>query len=170
VLKFLIYVASNSISQWRSGQWSQIIEDDESDIGESKIHSVQNGLLLSQTAQAYFDKYMIAINPDVRMFISTRKIILTFSRTITKSPVSLMTFTASMVGRWSSETVPNDISPFKPVIGMVWSGLVWRSNRLDQQDRQETENGFSGTEISFTERSGPETSLELRLYVAPPLC
>jgi hypothetical protein len=45
-----------------------MIEDDmsESDIGESKIHSIQNGLLLSQTPNAYFDKYMIAINPDVR--------------------------------------------------------------------------------------------------------
>jgi hypothetical protein len=71
LLKFLIYVSSNSMSQWRSDQWSQMIEDDEpeSNIGNSKIHSIQNGLLLSQVAHSYFDKYKIAINPDVRVFI-----------------------------------------------------------------------------------------------------
>jgi hypothetical protein len=52
-----------------------MIQDDESksDIGESKIHSIQNGLLLSQPAHTFFNKYMIAINPDVRMFISIYK-------------------------------------------------------------------------------------------------
>ena len=72
LLKFLIYVSSNSISQWRSGQWGQIIEDDEPEenIGKSKIHSIQNGLLLSQLPHSYFDKYMIAINPNVTVFIS----------------------------------------------------------------------------------------------------
>jgi hypothetical protein len=60
------------MSQWHSGQWSQKIEDDEpeSDISNSKIHSIQNGLLLLQTVHSYFDKYMIAINPDVRVFTS----------------------------------------------------------------------------------------------------
>jgi len=90
------------MSQWRSGQWSQSIEDDEleSNIGEAKIHSIQNGLLLSEPAHSYFDKYMIAINPDLRMFTSVykNKMILMFSRIITKSPVSLMTFGALMVG------------------------------------------------------------------------
>ena len=90
-----------------------MIEDDEPDIGDSKIHSIQNGLLLSQPAHTYFDQYKIAINPDVRMFTSARKIILMFSRTIIKSPLSLETFLALMVGAWSSETVPNDISPFE---------------------------------------------------------
>ena len=75
-----------------------MIEDDDSDIGDSKIHSVQNGLLLSQIAHTFFDKYKIAINPDVRMFTSARKIILMFSRIITKSPVSLKMFGALMVG------------------------------------------------------------------------
>jgi len=85
--------------QWRSGQWSRMIEDDEheSDVGTSKIHSIQNGLLLSQTAHTYFDKYMIAINPDVRVFTSAHKILM-FSRTITKSPVSLETLLVLMVG------------------------------------------------------------------------
>jgi hypothetical protein len=118
-------VSSNSISQWRSGQWSQLIEDDESDIGDSKIHSVQNGLLLSQSAHTYFDKYKIAINPDVRMFISARKIILTFSRTITKSPVSLKTFGALMVGRWSSESVPHNISPFELFSNTTFAKLCY---------------------------------------------
>src|SRR5271170_7104884 len=107
LLKFLIYVSSNSMSQWRSGQWSQMIEDDEpeSHIGQPKIHSIQNGLLLSEPAHSYFDKYMIAINPDVRVFKSAHKMILMFSRTITKSPVSLKTFGALMVGTWSSQTI-----------------------------------------------------------------
>src|SRR6266516_4160128 len=110
---FSVYSASsNSISQWRSGQWGQKIEDDEPEenIGKSKIHSIQNGLLLSQLPHSYFDKYMIAINPDVRVFISIYKMILMFSRIITKSPVSLQTLGALMVGIWSSEMVPNDIS------------------------------------------------------------
>jgi hypothetical protein len=77
-----------------------MIEDDEpeSDIGRSKIHSIQNGILISQPAHSYFDKYMIAINPDVRVCTSTYKMILMFSRTITKSPVLLKTFGALMVG------------------------------------------------------------------------
>src|SRR5271170_6697577 len=98
LLKFLIYVCSNSMSQWRSGEWSQMIEDDEPDIGNSKIHSIQNGILLLETAHAYFDKYKIAINPDVRVFTSVYKMILMFSRTITKSPVSLKKIGALMAG------------------------------------------------------------------------
>ncbi|KAH0563420.1 hypothetical protein GP486_002010 [Trichoglossum hirsutum] len=57
---------SNPDPRWRSGQWSQKIEDDFPDIGESKIHSLQNGILLSESAHTYFDKYRIAINPDAR--------------------------------------------------------------------------------------------------------
>jgi len=117
-------VSSNSILQWRSGQWSEKIEDDESDIGDSKIHSVQNGLLLLQTAHTYFDQYKIAINPDVRIFTSTRKMILMFSRTITKLPVSLKTFLATMVGTWS-ETVPNDISPFELFSNTTFAKLCY---------------------------------------------
>ncbi|KAI9785912.1 MAG: hypothetical protein M1839_008178 [Geoglossum umbratile] len=49
---------------WRSGQWSQRIEDDFPDVGDSKIHSIQNGILLLSHAHTYFDKYRIAINPD----------------------------------------------------------------------------------------------------------
>ena len=29
------------------------------------MHSVQNGILLDSTAHVYFDKYLLAINPDV---------------------------------------------------------------------------------------------------------
>jgi hypothetical protein len=92
------------MSQWNIGNWSRKIEDDipESDIGETKIHSIQNGLLLLQTVHSYFDKYMIAINPDVRVFMSAYKMILIFSRTITKSRVSLKMFGVMMVGTWSS--------------------------------------------------------------------
>ncbi|KAH0563095.1 hypothetical protein GP486_002337 [Trichoglossum hirsutum] len=58
------YNLSNPDPRWRSGQWSQRIEDDFPDVGDSKIHSVQNGILLLSHAHTYFDKYMIAINPD----------------------------------------------------------------------------------------------------------
>jgi HNH endonuclease len=77
-----------------------MIEDDapESEIGQSKLHSIQNGLLLSQVAHTYFDKYRIAINPDVRVFTFAHKMILMFSRTITKSPVSLEKIGALMAG------------------------------------------------------------------------
>jgi hypothetical protein len=77
-----------------------MIEDDapESEIGNSKIHSIQTGLLLFQPVHTYFDKYKLAINPDVRVFISTYKMILMVSRIITKSPVLLKTFWAMMVG------------------------------------------------------------------------
>jgi HNH endonuclease len=119
--------ASNSMSQWHSGQWSQMIEDDqpESDIGDSKIHSIQNGLLLLQTVHSCFDKYMIAINPDVRVFTSTHKMILIFSRIITKSPVSLKTFLAMMVGTWSSKTVSHDISPFEISSNTIFAKLCY---------------------------------------------
>ena len=109
-LSFSVCTASNSMSQWHSGEWSRIIEDDEPNIGDSKIHSIQNGLLLSESVHTYFDKYKIAINPDVRVFTSAHKMILMFSRTITKSPVSLKIFGALMVGSCSAQTIPNDIS------------------------------------------------------------
>jgi hypothetical protein len=92
-----------------------MIEDDEpeSDIGQSKIYSIQTGLLLSLIVHTYFDKYMIAINPDVRVFIFAYNMILTFSRIITKSPVSLETFGVMMVGIWFFKAVLNDISLFE---------------------------------------------------------
>ncbi|KAI9763807.1 MAG: hypothetical protein M1840_009061, partial [Geoglossum simile] len=49
---------------WHSGQWSQRIEDDFPNVGASKIHSIQNGILLTQNAHTLFDKYKIAIDPD----------------------------------------------------------------------------------------------------------
>ncbi|KAN0127885.1 hypothetical protein V8E53_014332 [Lactarius tabidus] len=48
---------------WRSLSWQQHITDDSYD-GETGIHSVQNGILLDGTAHIYFDKYLLAINPD----------------------------------------------------------------------------------------------------------
>ncbi|KAI9464035.1 hypothetical protein BJY52DRAFT_882739 [Lactarius psammicola] len=48
---------------WRSGSWQQHITDDEYG-GETSIHSAQNGILLDAAAHIYFDKYLLAINPD----------------------------------------------------------------------------------------------------------
>jgi hypothetical protein len=39
-------------------------------VGDTGIHSVQNGILLRSDIHVLFDKYMIAINPDVRSTIS----------------------------------------------------------------------------------------------------
>jgi len=51
------------IDLWRSGSWQQQINDDEY-VGETGIHSIQNGILLNSEAHAYFDTYSLAINPD----------------------------------------------------------------------------------------------------------
>ena len=60
----IIGIYSNASFQWRSGSWQQEIADDKYD-GETGMHSVQNGNLLDSTAHIYFDKYLLAINPDV---------------------------------------------------------------------------------------------------------
>ena len=57
-------IYSNFSLQWRSASWQQHITDD-SYVGETGIHSVQNGILLDGVAHTYFDKYLLAINPDV---------------------------------------------------------------------------------------------------------
>ena len=57
-------IYANPSLQWRLWSWQQHITDDAYDC-ETGIHSVQNGILLDLTAHAYFDKYMLAINPDV---------------------------------------------------------------------------------------------------------
>jgi len=49
---------------WISGRWANLITDDHGSIGETKINSVQNGILLTANAHILFDKYKIAINPD----------------------------------------------------------------------------------------------------------
>jgi hypothetical protein len=107
-------------------------DEDEDEISNSKIHSIQNGLLLAETAHTYFDKYKIAINPDVRVFTSVYKmiLILIFSRTIIKSPVSLETLLALMVGTWSSEMVPNDISLIELSSNTTFAKLYYATWRL----------------------------------------
>ncbi|OAF55147.1 hypothetical protein VC83_08423 [Pseudogymnoascus destructans] len=49
---------------WVSGKWKQQLTDDNIDISESGIKSVQNGLLLDSSAHHFFNKYAIAIDPD----------------------------------------------------------------------------------------------------------
>jgi hypothetical protein len=65
IFQLLFDITSNVRLQWRSGSWQQQITDDEYD-GETGIHSVQNGILLRSDVHVFFDKYMMAINPDVR--------------------------------------------------------------------------------------------------------
>jgi HNH endonuclease len=48
--------------QFDYGRW---ITNMDGVTGDSKINSVQNGLLLSSNAHSLFDQYMIGINPDV---------------------------------------------------------------------------------------------------------
>jgi hypothetical protein len=71
VLLIFFEIDFNVRLQWKSGSWQQQITDDKY-VGETGIHSVQNGILLEAGAHAFFDKYMIAINPDVRLIISIR--------------------------------------------------------------------------------------------------
>jgi hypothetical protein len=61
-------INSNVYLQWKSGSWQQQIIDDKY-VGETGIHSVQNGILLDSTTYGFFDIYMVAINPDVRLII-----------------------------------------------------------------------------------------------------
>ncbi|KFY86712.1 hypothetical protein V498_07405 [Pseudogymnoascus sp. VKM F-4517 (FW-2822)] len=49
---------------WVSGKWNQQLIDDDVGISDSRINSVQNGLLLDTTTHHFFDKYAIAIDPD----------------------------------------------------------------------------------------------------------
>ncbi|KAN0069237.1 hypothetical protein V8E54_012866 [Elaphomyces granulatus] len=51
------------IDLWRQGNWVRQITDDQYS-GDTGIHSVQNGLLLTSGAHLAFDKFLIAINPD----------------------------------------------------------------------------------------------------------
>jgi hypothetical protein len=67
----LFDIDSNTRIKWRLGSWQQQIADDEY-VGEPGIHSVQNGILMDRTVHAFFDKYIIAINPDVSLIISIR--------------------------------------------------------------------------------------------------
>jgi hypothetical protein len=59
-------IYSNSWLQWREEHWQQQITDDEY-AGETGIHSVQNGILMDSSTHFFFDKYLLAINPDVRI-------------------------------------------------------------------------------------------------------
>lgn len=51
-------------SLWTQCGYDQRIADMGNITGSSKIHSVQNGLLMSATAQQLFDQYLISVNPD----------------------------------------------------------------------------------------------------------
>lgn len=51
------------LDQWRTGSWVNQITDTEY-VGQSGIHSVQNGLLLRSDIHHFFDSYDFAINPD----------------------------------------------------------------------------------------------------------
>ncbi|KAI9754431.1 MAG: hypothetical protein M4579_004699 [Chaenotheca gracillima] len=49
--------------RWRSGSWQHQLSDDEY-LGQTGIHSTQNGIRMRSDVHEYFNKYMLAINPD----------------------------------------------------------------------------------------------------------
>ena len=53
---------------WRRDGYRRYITDTRpnSEIGESGLYSAQNGLLLRADIHAYFDAFVIGIDPDVR--------------------------------------------------------------------------------------------------------
>jgi len=53
--------------QFNYGRWITNMDDEERD---SKINSVQNGLLMGPTLHAVFDQYLFSINPDVSVLES----------------------------------------------------------------------------------------------------
>ena len=56
------------IQEWnRNSYKSNWVTDDSpsSDIGESGLYSLQNGLLLDNTVHTYFDDFKLGIDPDV---------------------------------------------------------------------------------------------------------
>lgn len=59
---------TSMIQEWNrnnyKGNW---ITDDSpsSEIGESGLYSLQNGLLLNKTVHSYFDDFKLGIDPDV---------------------------------------------------------------------------------------------------------
>lgn len=52
---------------WRARNFQQYVTDNSpaSHIGSSRIHSPQNGFLVSSTLHELFDAYRVSVNPDV---------------------------------------------------------------------------------------------------------
>lgn len=55
------------LTEWNSRGFQRFITDRSSPhlISPSKIHSPQNGILLSRTMHTFFDDYRVSIDPDV---------------------------------------------------------------------------------------------------------
>ena len=55
---------------WRTGGFQQYITDNSppSDIGSNKIHSPQNGIMISAGHHAKFVSFEVSINPDVSYY------------------------------------------------------------------------------------------------------
>ncbi|KAJ5795668.1 uncharacterized protein N7518_004208 [Penicillium psychrosexuale] len=61
----------SSIQEWRRDGYQQYITDPlpSTEIGQSRIYSAQNGLLLSADIHSLFDSFELGIDPDVRLFV-----------------------------------------------------------------------------------------------------
>lgn len=90
-----IFPASR-LSDWERGNYQRFIEDTSpaSVIGESKLFSPQNGLLLRYDIHLEFDDFVIGVDPDVSYFMGARSVQDSFlkcansRRTTTKSSIS----------------------------------------------------------------------------------
>lgn len=57
------------IQEWNRNKYKDNWTTDDSpssEIGDSGLYSLQNGLLLGQTVHSYFDDFRLGIDPDVR--------------------------------------------------------------------------------------------------------
>ena len=53
---------------WNEKGYANFITDMDNTVGDSKINSVQNGLLLRRDIHTAFDNYLVGINPDVSIY------------------------------------------------------------------------------------------------------
>lgn len=66
-----IFPASQT-TEWNQNNYRSYITDTspETEIGQSRLYSVQNGLLLDASIHTSFDAYHIGVDPDVGLFLS----------------------------------------------------------------------------------------------------
>lgn len=60
------------VSDWELGNYQRFINDTSpaNEIGETKLYSPQNGLLLRSDIHEEFDDFSIGVDPDVSYFLS----------------------------------------------------------------------------------------------------
>lgn len=61
---------TSQISRWNNENWKQYTDEGPVDeIGETRLYSPQNGLLLGSIEHSLFDYFGIGVDPDVRLSV-----------------------------------------------------------------------------------------------------